>query len=58
MDTGPNRYVYADADPISSVDMLGLAKSTYSISLHTLTCVSNAGGDPLTRGPGWLIFWT
>ena len=55
MDTGPNRYVYADADPISSVDMSGLAKCTYSITLHTLICISNDGGDSLALGPDGLF---
>jgi RHS repeat-associated protein len=48
---GANPYAYAGADPVDMFDPWGLAQCQYSISTHTLDCVSNAGGDVNTVGP-------
>jgi uncharacterized protein RhaS with RHS repeats len=48
---GVNTYAYANENRISNFDFMGLASCSYSISTHTLTCVPNAGGPPLTLGP-------
>lgn len=49
-----NTYSYVDADPIGYVDPWGLARCTYSISKHTMTCVSNDGTQKQVVGPDGL----
>lgn len=46
-----NLYGYVEADPVNAVDPWGLAKCTYSISKHTMVCVSNTADDPSFIGP-------
>ncbi|MBI5233750.1 MAG: DUF2778 domain-containing protein [Deltaproteobacteria bacterium] len=46
-----NVYEYVDSNPLISSDPLGLAKCVYSISNHTLSCKSNAGGEVKVLGP-------
>jgi uncharacterized protein RhaS with RHS repeats len=46
-----NTYGYVDADPLDYVDPFGLAKCTYSISKHTMSCVSNDGTSKKVVGP-------
>ena len=46
-----NTYSYVDADPMDYVDPFGLAKCTYSISEHRMTCVSNDGSKETVVGP-------
>ena len=49
---GFNVYAYVDSNPLVAVDPLGLAKCTYSIGSHTLSCTPNAGGTASALGPG------
>ena len=46
-----NTYGYVDEDPLDYVDPFGLAKCTYSISRHTMTCVSKDGTRKQEVGP-------
>jgi RHS repeat-associated protein len=46
-----NTYAYVDADPIDYADPSGLAKCTYSILQHTMTCTSNDGSSKAVVGP-------
>lgn len=50
---GFNIYLYARSDPISRVDILGLASCVYEICKHTLTCSpdNKENGGPVTLGP-------
>ncbi|ADW17596.1 YD repeat protein [Desulfobulbus propionicus DSM 2032] len=51
LDGGMNFYAYVGGDPVNWVDPWGLAKCTYSISKHTLICVSNTTDDINFIGP-------
>jgi len=48
---GGHPYTYTGADPINMFDPSGLAQCQYSVSTHTLDCVSNAGGNVNSVGP-------
>jgi uncharacterized protein RhaS with RHS repeats len=48
---GINLYGFVGGDPVNAVDPWGLAKCTYSISKHTMICVSNTADDPSFIGP-------
>jgi RHS repeat-associated protein len=45
--SGANTFGYVSANPLGSIDILGLAVCTYSISRHTLSCSPN---DPRSVG--------
>jgi len=51
LDGGMNLYAYTSGDPINEIDPWGLAKCTYSISKHTMICVSNTADEPSFIGP-------
>jgi RHS repeat-associated protein len=44
-------YSYVDSDPLAYADPFGLAKCTYSISIHIMTCASNDGSRKTVVGP-------
>ncbi len=48
---GPSVYAYAGASPEMNFDQRGLANCTYSITNHTMTCVSNNGAVSSSVGP-------
>ena len=48
---GVNLYGYVGGDPISFIDPYGLARCTYSIASHILTCTPNSSGDSVVLGP-------
>jgi RHS repeat-associated protein len=51
--SGNNLYVYAADNPIKYVDPLGLAVCVYSISAHTMICISSSdpNASPIQMGP-------
>jgi RHS repeat-associated protein len=52
---GLNTYVYVENDPKNSVDPSGLARCTYSVSKHTLVCVSNDAARSAQIGPSGIF---
>ncbi len=48
---GLSTYNYVGADPLTFADPLGLAKCTYSITKHTMSCSSNGGDSTVIVGP-------
>lgn len=46
-----NLFGYVASDPVNQIDPGGRAACTYSISNHTLVCVSNSAKDPQFIGP-------
>ncbi len=48
---GINLFAYVINDPINGMDLWGLAKCTYSISKHTMICISNTVDNPSFIGP-------
>jgi RHS repeat-associated protein len=59
---GVNTFGYVSANPLASVDLLGLAECTYSIGRHTLSCKPNPGsggdGRSVNIGPDSLLSGT
>lgn len=49
---GLNTYAYVGGNPISYVDPWGLARCTYVISTHSMTCASNDGKTMVTSRQG------
>jgi RHS repeat-associated protein len=48
---GPSVYAYAGSSPFMNVDPSGLAKCTYSIKTHILSCSTNDGSSGMSVGP-------
>jgi RHS repeat-associated protein len=48
---GLSTYAYVGSDPLTFADPLGLAKCTYSITKHKMSCSSNGGDRTVDIGP-------